>query len=187
MTASDKPGTHWRKAFHSPYLGAVDIVTPITVTIDRVVLEPDKTKKSKENFNTAYYKERFIRPSEPMKPMILNVTNCKMLQEMTNSKFIEDWAGVTVEVYVQPGVHMGRDIVEGLRIKPAEARPEASEDLLAEGEAKTKLGEVGFVQWYNALPRESKVAIGRSRRDGWLADARKVTPQPTEVTEEKVE
>jgi len=43
-----KEKTHYRKAFHSPYLSAADIVDPIVLTISHVRLSKDETKKNKE-------------------------------------------------------------------------------------------------------------------------------------------
>lgn len=116
--------THYRKAFKSPYLGSADIVGETVLTIARVSLEPDKTKKTKDSFNTAYFQESEIRPGEKLKPMILNATNSKTLYRMTDSAFIDDWAGVKICVYVDKNVRMMGDTVEGLRIKPAPKRPE---------------------------------------------------------------
>ena len=116
--------THFRKAFHSPYLSAADIVEPIVLTIKCVKLEPDKTKKTKDSFNTAFFAETEIRPGEPLKPMVLNVINSKTLKRLTNSPFIDDWADVKVTIFVDPSVKFGRDVVEGLRIstEPPRAR-----------------------------------------------------------------
>lgn len=110
--------THFKKAFNSPYLSSADIVGPTTLTIARVALETDKTKKTKDLFNTAYFAEREIRPGEKLKPMILNVTNSKTLKSLTNSPFIEDWQGVKVTIYVDSNVKFGREVMEGLRISP---------------------------------------------------------------------
>ncbi len=77
--------THYRKAFDSPYLSSADIVEPTVLTIARATLENDKTKKSKDVFNTAYFEERELRPGEKLKPMILNATNSKMLKSITGS------------------------------------------------------------------------------------------------------
>ena len=114
--------THYRKVFDSPYLSSVDVVDPITLTIAKVTQESDKTKKSKDTFNTAYFEERFIRDGEKLKPMILNATNSKMLASMTGTPFIEDWAGTRITVYVERGIKFGRDTVDGLRIMPAPQR-----------------------------------------------------------------
>lgn len=110
--------THFKKAFNSPYLSSADIVGPTILTIARVVLESDKTKKTKDLFNTAYFAEREIRPGEKLKPMILNVTNSKTLKSLTSSPFIEDWQGVKVTIYVDSNVKFGREVMEGLRISP---------------------------------------------------------------------
>lgn len=111
--------THYRKAFDSPYLSSADIVEPTVLTIARAVLESDKTKKSKDVFNTAYFEERELRPGEKLKPMILNATNSKMLKSITGSPFLEDWVGVKVTVFVDKNVRFGKESVEGLRISPA--------------------------------------------------------------------
>lgn len=111
--------THYRKAFDSPYLSSADIVEPTILTISRAVLENDKTKKTKDVFNTAYFEEKELRPGEKLKPMILNATNSKMLKSITGSPFLEDWAGVKVTVFVDKNVRFGKESVEGLRISPA--------------------------------------------------------------------
>lgn len=111
--------THYRKAFDSPYLSSADIVEPTILTIARAVLESDKTKKTKDVFNTAYFEERELRPGEKLKPMILNATNSKMLKGITGSPFLEDWGGVKVTVFVDKNVRFGKESVEGLRIAPA--------------------------------------------------------------------
>lgn len=115
---SDVEKTHYRKAFDSPYLSSADIVGPTVLTIKHVMLEVDRTKKTKDKFNTAHFVERELRPGEKLKPMILNATNSKTLAGLTGSRFIDDWNNVTVTVYVDQNVKFGKDNVEGLRIHP---------------------------------------------------------------------
>jgi hypothetical protein len=110
--------THYRKAFDSPYLSSADIVEPTTLTIKRVTLEKDRTKKSKELFNTAWFVEKELRPGEILKPMILNATNSKTVKALTGSPYIEDWNDVRFTVYVDKNVKFGNEILEGLRISP---------------------------------------------------------------------
>lgn len=110
--------THYRKAFDSPYLASADIVEPVVLTIKHVRLEPDRTKKTKDKFNTAYFAEKEIRPGEALKPMILNATNSKTLKNLTGSAFIDDWTDVRVTIYVDHNVRFGKENVEGLRISP---------------------------------------------------------------------
>lgn len=110
--------THFRKAFDSPYLSSADIVGPTVLTIKYVALESDKTKKTKDRFNTAYFAQKEIRPGEPLKPMILNATNSKTMRNLTETPFIDDWKDVAVTVYVDPNVRFGKETMEGLRISP---------------------------------------------------------------------
>ena len=110
--------THYRKAFDSPYLSSADIVEPTALTISKVTLELDHTKKTKDLFNTAYFVEKEIRPGEKLKPMILNAGNSKTLRQYTNSPFIDDWLNLPVTVFVDANVRFGRETVEGLRIMP---------------------------------------------------------------------
>lgn len=129
--------THYRKVFDSPYLSAADIVDPVVLTIARVTQETDKTKKTKDVFNTAYFQEREIRPGEKLKPMILNATNSKMMDRLTGTPFIEDWAGKRVTVYVDANVRFGKDTVEGLRLRAAaERRPLTPENASTWANAK---------------------------------------------------
>lgn len=114
--ATNVDKTHYRKAFDSPYLSSADLVEPTVLTIRHVALEPDRTKKTKDVFNTAHFAERELRPGEKLKPMILNATNSKTMKGLTGSAFIEDWVNVTVTVYVDPNVRFGKESVEGLRI-----------------------------------------------------------------------
>ena len=83
-----------------------------------VTLELDRTKKTKDKFNTAHFAEKELRPGEPLKPMILNATNSKTMKQLTGSAFIEDWSDVRITVYVETGVKFGKDTVDGLRISP---------------------------------------------------------------------
>ncbi len=117
--------THYRKAFNSPYLSSADIVEPTVLNIKQVKLEPDKTKKTKDIFNTAYFSEKELRPGEVLKPMILNAHNSKVMKNLTGSAFIDDWNNIPVVVYVDHNVRFGRDTVEGLRLStepPATAK-----------------------------------------------------------------
>lgn len=110
--------THYRKAFDSPYLSSADIVEPTVLTVKYVALESDKTKKTKDMFNTAHFVEREIRKGEPLKPMILNATNSKTMKALTNTPYLDDWKDVRITVYVDHSVRFGKETVEGLRISP---------------------------------------------------------------------
>ena len=110
--------THFKKAFNSPYLSSADIVGQMNFTISHVTYAKDATKKTKDMFNTCHFAEKEIRKGEKLKPMILNVTNCKTLKTLTGSPFIEDWANVPITIFVDSNVKNRGKTVEGLRISP---------------------------------------------------------------------
>ena len=114
--------THYRKAFNSPYLSSADIVEETNLTVAFVRLESDRTKKTKDSFNTAHFAEKEIRPGEKLKPMILNATNSRVLKDLSGSPFIEDWENIPVTIYVDHSVRWGSETVDGLRIKARAAR-----------------------------------------------------------------
>lgn len=114
--------THYRKAFDSPYLSSADIVEPIVLTVDHVALEPDRTKKTKDVFNTAYFVEKEIRPGEKLKPMILNAGNSKTMKTLADSPYINDWNNIQVMVYVDHNVRFGKETMDGLRIRAHEVK-----------------------------------------------------------------
>jgi len=130
--------THYRKAFNSPYLSSADIVEPTTLTISNVKLEADKSKKTKDVFNTAYFSEREIRKGEELKPMILNACNSKAIKVLAGSPYIDDWNNIRVTVYVDSNVRFGRDTVDGLRIN---TNPPKEKKFLVKGTA----------QWFSAV------------------------------------
>lgn len=141
--------THYRKAFDSPYLSSADIVEPTVLTVSHVRLEIDRTKKTKDHFNTAYFVEKELRKGEPLKPMILNASNSKTMKALTGSAFIDDWNNIRITVYVDHNVRFGKETVEGLRISPH--APEARKSELTPDLQKN---------WANA--------IAAYRRDGHL-------------------
>jgi len=136
----NKDKTHYRKAFNSPYLSSADIVEPTVLKIKCVTLEPDKTKKTKDLFNTAYFSDKEIRPGEALKPMILNATNSRTMKNLTGSAFIDDWNDVHVTVYVDNGVKFRGDTVDGLRISTE--HPKVSKPILTPAHKK---------HWANAI------------------------------------
>ena len=119
--------THYRKAFNSPYLSSADIVEPVVLTVSHVRLEGDKSKKTKDSFNTLYFSEKEIRKGEPLKPMVLNAGNSKIMAKLADSSFIDDWSGINITIYVDKNVRFGRDTVEGLRINTTPAKKELTQ------------------------------------------------------------
>lgn len=135
--------THYRKAFNSPYLSSADIVEPTVLTVARVSFESDKTKKTKDMFNTAYFVEKEIRRGEALKPMILNATNSKTMSVLAGSSFIDDWNNVRITIYVDHNVRFGKESVEGLRISP---QPPEKKILTPENQKAWTRAKVAFIR-----------------------------------------
>jgi len=109
--------THYRKVFKSDHLGSADLEEmieekkPLIFTIKEVKQEYDtQVAGRKINANIAYFKEK-------VKPLVLNATNSKQVAEFAGSKFVEDWAGITIELYIDTNVRMKGETVAGIRIK----------------------------------------------------------------------
>ena len=49
--------------------------------------------------------------------MILNATACKQISKFSGSYYIENWAGVNIQVYVQDGVKAFGEVTDALRIR----------------------------------------------------------------------
>ncbi|HWR94122.1 MAG TPA: hypothetical protein VN192_02860 [Flavobacterium sp.] len=120
--------THYRKVFKSDHLGIADLEDLIeegkrlVFTVKEVKQEYGASVAGKKiDANIAYFKE-------PIKPLVLNATNSKIMKSFNNnSPFVEDWKNTVIELYIDPNVKMKGDTVGGVRIKPtrpAIAKPE---------------------------------------------------------------
>jgi hypothetical protein len=137
---------HWKKVFDSDYLGACDLEDgqDLKATIEQVQVQKIKnTQGAEEERNVAVFKDKAV------KPMILNVTNCKILKKFAGSPFIQDWAGLSILIYVKKDVKAFGDITEGLRIR--DYQPRGREELTPAHQA-----------WPNAV---TYVGLGKSIED----------------------
>ncbi len=115
--------THYRKVFKSDHLGIADLEDfledgkKLIFTIKEVKQELDvRVAGRKGNHNIAYF-------VEPIKPMVLNATNSKVVKSFNEkSPFVEDWANTKVELYIDPTVQMKGEIVGGVRIRPVQPK-----------------------------------------------------------------
>lgn len=160
--------THYRKAFNSPYLSSADIVGPIILTVARVSLDIDQTKKTKDHFNTAYFVEKELRPGEKLKPMILNAHNSRVMRDLTGSHFIDDWQNVAITVYVDSNVKFGRDTVEGLRISPQ--APQLQREQLMPGSKKWEGAKQAYLRDGNLAKVLERVDISPENQEKLIAE-----------------
>ena len=115
---------HYRKVFKSDHLGVADLedfieegVIPI-FTIKKVVQQFGVSVAGRKgDFNIAYF-------VEPIKPMVLNATNSKIMQSFhpEKSPMVEDWTNVPVELYIDKNVKMKGEVVGGLRIRQVQPK-----------------------------------------------------------------
>ena len=123
--------THWKKVFNSDYLSSADLEDgkDLKAVIKNVTVQevkgPDGKKQER---NVATFTD------SKLKPMILNVTNSKVIKKFVTSVFIEDWNNIPVQIYVQDGIKAFGELTEGLRIRsvqPSMAKPKLKRDMPA--------------------------------------------------------
>lgn len=51
-------------------------------------------------------------------PMAINKTNFRTLEKIFGTDIVEDWYGKEIIIFRKGGIKFGKDIVEGIRIKP---------------------------------------------------------------------
>lgn len=111
--------THYRKVYKSDHLGVADLEDYIEeghsliFTIKQVRQEYGvKVAGRKGDHNIAYFTEPKI------KPWVINATNSAILKGFANSSFVEDWAGLTIQLYIDPSVKMKGETTGGVRVMP---------------------------------------------------------------------
>lgn len=107
--------TPWKKIVSDPdYLGEADFNEgeEKIVTIDRVVSGVKiKSAEGTSEKAVVYFRER-------IKPMILNVARSKAITKVAGSKFVEDWCGVVIALYIDDNVKAFGDVVSAVRVRP---------------------------------------------------------------------
>lgn len=105
--------THWKNQFQYDYLGAyslvggIDLVLTIKSLAKEMVTGPGGRKE--ELLVCQFH--------EDVKPMILNKTNCKIIEDLYNTPYTEDWPGKKIQLYIKSGVKFGNETTDALRIR----------------------------------------------------------------------
>ena len=118
--------THWKKLTNPDYLGAYSIEDgkDLILTVKKVVQEAvTGADGKKEDCIVCYWKE-------DQKPMILNVTNCKMIAKLAGSPYIENWAGLRLQIGTERVKAFG-DVVDALRVRKTKPKAQADEAPIA--------------------------------------------------------
>jgi hypothetical protein len=113
--------THWKTLDDPPYIGAYafepdqEIVATIKFVRRETVIGEGGTK---EECKVAHFEEAEI------KPLILNATNSKTIEQIHKTPFIEDWIGKKIQLYVQKGIRGKKgEITDGVRVRPFVPKP----------------------------------------------------------------
>jgi len=105
--------TNWKKGIDPNYIGSHELdngdgtYREAIATITKAVIEETKTQESKVAV-VLYLKE--------FKPVIINATNGKAMKSMYG-RYIEDWVGKKITLYVQKGVKAFGSVTDAIRIK----------------------------------------------------------------------
>ena len=106
--------THWKKLENPDYLGSYalqpgkDLIVQIKTVGQEEVYNPTSSKK--DVCTVAHFTDNSV------KPMILNVTNCKTITKLYDTPYIEDWSGKYIAVYIAKVKAFG-ETAEALRIR----------------------------------------------------------------------
>ena len=107
---SDK--THWKKLTNPDYLGAYAFQPgeEKTLLIKEVRREMvfNPSSGSKEECTVCHFEG-------PVKPLILNVTNCKVIAKVWGTPYIEDWAGRKITLKVKKVKAFG-EMIDAVRV-----------------------------------------------------------------------
>lgn len=115
--------THWKKLRNPDYMGEWDFQPgeKKTVTISGACCEQVIGVEGKKS------EETVVHFREPEKPMILNVTNARMITRHAGTPYIEQWPGVRIILGVEKVKAFG-DVVGAVRVqKTKPEQPESGE------------------------------------------------------------
>lgn len=150
--------THYRKVMKSDHLGTPDLEEmiedgkPLIFTINQVRQEVGARVAGKKiDANIAYFK------NPNTKPLVLNATNAKVLKKFANSPFVEDWSGLTIELFIDQNVKMKGEVVGGVRIKPIQPKVKTKPIFTDANFEKAKASNATIEQIKNAYSISSEV------------------------------
>ncbi len=104
--------THWKKLTNPDYMGSYSLEDgkDIILTVDYVSSETVTSPEGKKEICTV------VHWKEDQKPMILNVTNAKMISKLLKTPYIEEWRGHRLQIGSERIKAFG-ELVEALRVR----------------------------------------------------------------------
>ncbi len=128
--------THWKKLTNPNYLGSFSLEDrrDMILTVDHVAQEtvtgPDGKR---EECMVLHWQEDAL-------PMILNITNARMIEKLLKSPYVEEWSGKRVQLGAERVRAFG-EIVDALRVRPFLP---AEQEILCEQCGKAIIGGHGM-------------------------------------------
>lgn len=110
--------THWRKIIESEYLAGADLDDGQGNHKDIILTIRDAKREKVRDIATG--KDDIclvLHFVERSKPMICNVTNAKAISKVAKTDYIEDWAGVRIQIGTEKVKAFG-EIWDALRVRP---------------------------------------------------------------------
>ena len=118
--------THWKKFFNYDYLGAYsldDVDGDLVVTIKSLAVEKVIGQNGKkEECLVCHF-------ADADKPMILNRTNCKVIEKLYKSPHIQDWVGKRIQLYAKQVSAFGTE-TDALRVREFIPKSPEQDELL---------------------------------------------------------
>ena len=105
----------------SDYLVESDVTPPIRVTIT----EPVPYLKNMAKDNQPPNNKTIITLAETKKLFCCNITNFKLIARNTGEQDSDDWVGKQVNLWFNPDIEFGGDIVGGIRVMTPQPQVQA--------------------------------------------------------------
>lgn len=103
--------THWKKLTNPNYLGSYSLQPNEILTVKIIKVQKELVQSA-----GGEKEECIVATLDGQKPMILNKTNCKTIEKLFGTPYIEEWKNKSIQVYSEKVKAFG-DVVEALRVK----------------------------------------------------------------------
>lgn len=106
--------THWKKLENPDYLGAYAFEpdTDMILTIKSFGRQMVTGSGGKKDECTVIFFE------ENVKPLALNRTNCKRMEKLFKTPYLQHWIGRKAQFYVEHDVHAFGELCDAVRVRP---------------------------------------------------------------------
>jgi hypothetical protein len=116
---NEKP--HWKKIFKSDHLGVYDLDELVARGVELIFtishgIQYDEDNKVK--VAGRMIAANIVWFNEDIKPWVVNSGNAKILQRLSGTGLVPDWAGTTIRLFADPNVKMKGETVGGIKIYP---------------------------------------------------------------------